>query len=652
MSELPQPCDDIRDLSLRAQEARGMLRVITCGSAGSGKSTLIERLAYEANGRLESRLGAMSANVAPPFAGASPHSAQRTGDQEAISPRSAERREARLGEGRLEDTAGIDDSATDLSHRFFATDRRQFIVADAPGEERHTRNTATGASTASLALVLIDARQGMQAQTRRHSVLCGLLGIRHVVVVVSQMERVAYSRARYEEIVAAYREFADQLITSDIHFLPVSARAGDNIAGTCQATMPWFEGPSLLDLLETVEGPSDIALSSLRFPVQYVNSPNLHFRGYCGTLAGGSLAVGQGVRVEPSGQRSRIARIVTDNGDLEKAEAGQSITLTLADDIAVGRGDVLVPGQCDVTSCTAFTADVIWLHEQAMAVGQEYELKAGGRHVVGRVTRIIYEIDIDTMTRQAADRLLPNGIGRCQVEVAEPLLLDSYSLSPQTGNFILIDRQTHLTLGGGMVVDTLSAGNIVWHEMAVNKRRRAERHRQKPSIVWFTGLSGSGKSSVANALERQLFGMGYSTYLLDGDNLRHGLCRDLGFGAADRRENIRRVGEVARLMVDAGLITLVSFISPFRDDRRLVRGMVEPDEFIEVYVNTPLAICEQRDPKGLYRRARAGDIKEFTGISSPYEAPLQAEAEIDTSVYDLEENVSQLIAALRRYRVI
>ncbi|MEG3114858.1 sulfate adenylyltransferase subunit CysN [Salinicola sp. 4072] len=619
------------DRYLKEHESKGLLRFITCGSVDDGKSTLIGRLLHDSRMIREDQLAAV------------------TRDSRLRGSVGGQVDLALLVDGlQAEREQGI---TIDVAYRFFSTDKRKFIIADTPGHEQYTRNMATGASTASLAVILIDARYGVQLQTRRHSFICDLLGIRHFMIAVNKMDLVDYSEARFQEIVADYRDFADRLNVTDVRFLPISALNGDNVVNP-SSDMRWFDGAPLLTQLEQIETLSVQNLHELRFPVQYVNRPNLHFRGYCGTLAAGAVEVGSEIRVEPSGKRSTVARIVTNDGDLNVAYPGQSVTLTLHDEIDISRGDTLVAANSNIEPCTAFTADVVWMHETPLMLGHEYEIKAGTRIVPGRVVRIVYQVDVNTMARSAADTLGLNGIARCQIEVTQPLVLDSYQRSPETGNFIFIDKLSNLTVGAGMVVDALNVGHIVWHDMAVTKRRRAERNRQKPSIIWFTGLSGAGKSTVADALERQLFGMGYNTYLLDGDNVRHSLCRDLGFSDEDRQENIRRIGEVARLMVDAGMVTLVSFISPFRDDRRMIRNLVEDGEFIEVFVNTPLSVCEQRDPKGLYHKARRGEISQFTGISSPYEAPESPEVEIDTSAYDLEETIGRLITALRRHRII
>ncbi|WP_110717086.1 adenylyl-sulfate kinase, partial [Salinicola acroporae] len=542
----------------------------------------------------------------------------------------------------------------DVAYRFFSTDKRKFIIADTPGHEQYTRNMATGASTASLAIILIDARYGIQTQTRRHSYICSLLGIRHLIVAINKMDLVDYSQARYDEIVADYQRFSTNLNDANLHFVPISALEGDNVVNPSE-NMSWYAesgGEALLPLLERVDVKHDSNLEDLRFPVQYVNRPNLNFRGYCGTLAAGILRPGDAVRVLGSGKSSRVESLITYDGELDAAYPGQAITVTLKDEIDISRGDMLVTADSKLEPTTAFTADIVWMHDTPLEVGREYELKAGTSVVSGRVARIIHQTDVNTLERHQAENLPLNGIARCQIEVKQPLALDPYVRSPHSGNFIIIDRMTNVTVGAGMVVDTLSASNIVWHDMAVTKQRRAERNHQKPCIIWFTGLSGAGKSTSANALERQLFGMGYSTYLLDGDNVRHGLCGDLGFSDDHRQENIRRVGEVAKLMVDAGMITLVSFISPFQRDRDIVRDMVDSGEFIEVFVNTSLDVCEGRDPKGLYRKARAGEIDDFTGISSPYEPPTSPDIVIDAGELSIEEVAKTLISNLKRLNVI
>ncbi|GHB06928.1 sulfate adenylyltransferase subunit CysN [Salinicola rhizosphaerae] len=622
--------DDIESY-LREHENKDLLRFITCGSVDDGKSTLIGRLLHDSKMIYEDQLAAITQ---------ASKTSGTTGDKVDL---------ALLVDGlQSEREQGI---TIDVAYRFFSTDKRKFIIADTPGHEQYTRNMATGASTASLAIILIDARHGIQTQTRRHSYICSLLGIRHLVIAVNKMDLVDYSQARFDEIVDEYKAFSKELNDADLHFVPISALEGDNVVNPSEK-MPWYQEGPLLRLLENVDVKHDSNLSDLRFPVQYVNRPNLNFRGYCGTLAAGVLKPGDAIKVLGSGKRSTVDKIVTYDGDLEAAYPGQAITVTLKDEIDISRGDMIVAADSELESTTAFTADVVWMYDTPMEVGREYELKAGTNVVSGRVARIIHQTDVNTLERRPADNLPLNGIARCQIEIKQPLGLDPYVRSPHSGNFIVVDRMSNVTVGAGMVVDTLSASNIVWHDMAVTKRRRAERNHQKPCIIWFTGLSGAGKSTSANALERQLFGMGYSTYLLDGDNVRHGLCGDLGFSDDHRQENIRRVGEVAKLMVDAGMITLVSFISPFQRDRELVRNMVETGEFIEVFVNTSLDVCEERDPKGLYQKARAGQIQDFTGISSPYEAPERAEIEIDAGDLSVEESVKVLVSHLKRLDVI
>ncbi|MDF3917793.1 sulfate adenylyltransferase subunit CysN [Salinicola salarius] len=624
---------------LKEHEQKDLLRFITCGSVDDGKSTLIGRLLHDSKMIYEDQLAAITQ---------ASKTSGTTGDKVDL---------ALLVDGlQSEREQGI---TIDVAYRFFSTDKRKFIIADTPGHEQYTRNMATGASTASLAIILIDARHGIQTQTRRHSYICSLLGIRHLIVAINKMDLVDYSQARYDEIVADYQRFSSNLNDANLYFVPISALEGDNVVNPSE-NMSWYArdgqhtggGEPLLKLLERIDVKHDSNLEDLRFPVQYVNRPNLNFRGYCGTLAAGILRPGDEIRVLGSGKTSSVESLVTYDGELDAAYPGQAITVTLKDEIDISRGDMLVTADSKLEPTTAFTADIVWMHDTPLEVGREYELKAGTSVVSGRVARIIHQTDVNTLERHPAKNLPLNGIARCQIEVKQPLALDPYVRSPHSGNFIIIDRMTNVTVGAGMVVDTLSASNIVWHDMAVTKQRRAERNHQKPCIIWFTGLSGAGKSTSANALERQLFGMGYSTYLLDGDNVRHGLCGDLGFSDDHRQENIRRVGEVAKLMVDAGMITLVSFISPFQRDRDIVRDMVDSGEFIEVFVNTSLDVCEERDPKGLYRKARAGEIDDFTGISSPYEAPKNPDIVIDAGELSMEEVAKTLISNLKRLNVI
>ena len=614
---------------LKEHEQKDLLRFITCGSVDDGKSTLIGRLLHDSKMIYEDQLAAITRD------------SKKSGTTGKIDL-------ALLVDGlQSEREQGI---TIDVAYRYFSTDKRKFIIADTPGHEQYTRNMATGASTASLAIILIDARYGVQTQTRRHSYICSLLGIKHLIVAVNKMDIVDYSQERFDEIVADYKEFAKDLEVPDIRFVPLSALEGDNVVSISEKT-PWYadagyEALPLMDILETVDVTEDSNLTDLRFPVQYVNRPNLNFRGYCGTLAAGTVTPGQQIKVLPSGKISTVERIVTFDGDLDVAWPGQAVTLTLTDEIDISRGDMIVATDSDLEPCTAFTADVVWMHENPLLVGKEYEIKLGTSSVIGRVGRIIHQTDVNTMARNEAENVPLNGIARVQVELTQPLAMDSYQRSPHTGSFVFIDRLSNITIGAGMVKDTLSASNVVWHDMAVTKQRRAERNKQKPCIIWFTGLSGAGKSTIANLVEKKLARMNRHTFLLDGDNVRHGLNKDLGFTDADRVENIRRVGEVAKLMTDAGLIVITAFISPFRAERDMVRSMMQPGEFIEVHIDTTLADAEARDVKGLYKKARSGQLKNFTGIDSPYEAPEDPEIRIDTAVMTAEEAADAIVARL------
>ena len=510
---------------------------------------------------------------------------------------------------------------------------------------------ATGASTASLAVLLIDARYGLQVQTRRHSFICHLLGIKQFVIAVNKMDLVGYSEDTYNQIEAEYRSFAAQLGVENLIFIPLSALKGENVVDRSE-NMPWFKGQPLLSELETVSLVDEVELKQVRFPVQYVNRPNLNFRGYCGTLASGTVHPGQEIRVLPSKKVSKIKRIVAFKHDLDEAIPGDAVTLTLEDEIDISRGDMIVGANDEVHISNALQVDVVWMHEKPLEIGKNYTIKFGASEVSGCVTEIIHTVNVNTLEQGEASGLQLNEIARCRMELTESVVVDPYRNSRFTGNLIFIDRLSNITVGAGMVFRALGQENIVWHNMDVNKGTRADRFKQKPAIIWFTGLSGSGKSTTANALERQLFAMGYNTYLLDGDNVRHGLCSDLGFGERDRAENIRRVGELAKLMVDAGLIVLASFISPFKRERQMVRQMMEPGEFFECFVDTPLNVCEERDPKGLYKKAREGRIKQFTGIDSPYEAPENPEITVNTYGVPTEETVAKLIPILKEAGII
>jgi bifunctional enzyme CysN/CysC len=518
----------------------------------------------------------------------------------------------------------------DVAYRYFATARRSFIVADTPGHEQYTRNMATGASNSDAAVILIDARKGVLPQTRRHSYICALLGIRHVLLAVNKMDLEGYSADRFHQIVAEYRRFAEPLGFTSIAAIPVSARFGDNISGHSVRT-GWYAGPTLLECLETVDVEQDLEGKPFRFPVQWVNRPDPDFRGFSGSVASGIVRPGERLVVAASGRESTLARIVTADGDLPEARAGDAVTLTLADEIDIARGDVLARADSRPEVVDQFAAHVLWMAEEPMLPGRSYLMRIGTKYVPARITSLKHRVDVNTLEHIAARTLALNDIGLCNLATATPVAFDPFTDNRATGAFILVDRFTNATAGAGMISFGLRRATNIHHQsMLVDKAARLRMHGHRPAILWFTGLSGSGKSTIASVLERELHEHGAHTYMLDGDNLRHGLNRDLGFTDVDRVENIRRVGEVARLFVDAGLIVLCSFISPFRAERRMVRELVNPQEFVEIFIDTPLEECMRRDPKGLYARALEGKIKNFTGIDSPYETPENAEIVIDT----------------------
>jgi bifunctional enzyme CysN/CysC len=617
---------------LHAHEHKSLLRFITCGSVDDGKSTLIGRLLYDSKMIFEDQLAALEA------------------DSKKVGTQGGEIDFALLVDGlAAEREQGI---TIDVAYRFFSTDKRKFIVADTPGHEQYTRNMVTGASTADLAVILIDARKGVLVQTRRHSYLVSLLGIRKVVLAINKMDLVGYSREVFERIVAEYTAFAERIGLRDIVAIPVSGLKGDNITTPSEHT-PWYHGPILMAYLETVDIEDSAQRRPLRLPVQWVNRPNLDFRGFAGTIASGVVRAGDKVRVLPSGRESRVARIVTMDGDLERAVAGQAITLTLADEIDVSRGDVIanpesLPGVAD-----QFEATVVWMAAEPMLPGRPLWLKIGTKQVTATITEPKYKVNVNTLEHLAAKKLELNEIGICNLSLDQPVAFDPYAENRDTGSFILIDRLTNATVGAGLIHFALRRSqNIHWQALDVNKRSRAEAKHQKAAVLWFTGLSGAGKSTIANLVEKQLLALGKHTYLLDGDNVRHGLNRDLGFTDADRVENIRRVAEVSKLMVDAGLIVLVSFISPFRAERRMARRLVDEGEFFEVHVDTPLAVAEQRDVKGLYRKARRGELKNFTGIDSPYEPPESPEIYLDTTQATPEKAAEDIVERLRQAGVL
>ena len=608
---------------LSRQERKTLLRFITCGSVDDGKSTLIGRLLFESKALFEDQLSALAVD--------SRKSGTRGGDIDfalLVDGLSAEREQ------------GI---TIDVAYRFFSTDRRKYIVADTPGHEQYTRNMVTGASTADLAIILVDARKGVLTQTRRHSYLVSLLGIRHVVLAVNKMDLMDYSEEVSRRIEADYRAFALQIGIKDITCIPISAVNGDNVFAR-SARMPWYSGPALMDHLETVPIEHEPASGPFRMPVQWVNRPNLDFRGFAGLVASGSIAAGDRIVALPSGRSSTVRAIVNGFDEAPKAVAGQSVTIVLADDVDVSRGDVLVEAGSRPSVADQFEATVIWMSEQAMLPGRSYLLKTTTQTVTAMVAPLKYKINVNTLEHVAAKRLELNDIGVCGLELSKPIVFEPYRDNRELGGFILIDRLTNATVGAGLLHFALRrAHNVHWQALDVDKRARASQKGQKACVLWFTGLSGAGKSTIANLLEKRLLALGRHTYLLDGDNVRHGLNKDLGFTEADRVENIRRVAEVAHLMADAGLVVLVSFISPFRAERRMARGLLDAGEFIEVFVDTPLAVAETRDPKGLYKKARRGELKNFTGVDSPYEPPEAPELRIETTALQPEEATEAII---------
>ena len=615
------------DEYLTSHQYKSLLRFITCGSVDDGKSTLIGRLLYESHMVFED------------------HLAQLEADSAKVGTQGTDLDFALLLDGlTAEREQGI---TIDVAYRFFSTEKRKFIVADTPGHEQYTRNMVTGASTADVAVLMVDARKGVLTQTRRHSYLVSLLGIRKVVVAINKMDLVDYSEEIYNAIVTEFGEFAEQIGLSDITYVPVSALKGDNIVEYSVAT-PWYDGPTLMTYLEEVPVDDDVAAGPFRMPVQWVNRPNLDFRGFSGRIVGGSIKPGDPIRVLPAGTTSTVDRIVTMDGDLDVAVAGQSVTITLTDEIDASRGDLMCAGDAPAEVADQFEAHVVWMHEDGMLPGRPYLLKVGTRTMGVTIAHPKYRVDVNSLEHLAANTLELNEIGVCNLSLDRPIPFDAYADNRDTGSFVIIDKRTQNTVGAGMLHFALRRShNIHWQDVRVDKAARADQNNHQPGVVWFTGLSGSGKSTIANIVESKLHTLGVRTYLLDGDNVRHGLNRDLGFTDADRVENIRRIAEVSGLMVDAGLVVLVSFISPFRAERRLARERVEAGEFIEVHVDTPLDIAEERDPKGLYAKARAGELTNFTGIDSPYEAPESPEIRVDTAAMTAEEAADQVIAVLR-----
>ena len=615
------------DAYLVQHQHKSLLRFITCGSVDDGKSTLIGRLLYDSKQIFEDQLAALEA------------------DSKRVGTQGQNIDFALLVDGlAAEREQGI---TIDVAYRFFATDKRKFIVADTPGHEQYTRNMVTGASTADLAVILIDARKGVLTQTRRHSFLVRLIGIRQVVLAVNKMDLIGYDQARYDAIVEDYRQFAASIGIEDFLAMPISGLAGDNIA-VRSTHMPWHRGPTLIEHLETVELEVEADQAKpFTMPVQWVNRPNLDFRGFSGLIATGVVRVGDAVRVVPSGKTSTISRIVTLDGDLSEAVAGQSVTLCLADEIDCSRGDVLAKADAPPQAADQFEATLVWMADEALLPGRPYWLKLGTQTVTAAIQPPKYQINVNSLEHTATKTLELNAIGVANLSIDRNIAFEPYEANHSLGGFILIDKLTNATVAAGMLHFALRRSqNIHPQALDVTRQAHAALKHQTPAVLWFTGLSGAGKSTIANLVEKKLHLLGKHTFLLDGDNVRHGLNRDLGFTDADRVENIRRVGEVARLMTDAGLIVITAFISPFRAERKMVREMMAPGEFVEIFIDTPLAEAERRDVKGLYKKARAGELKHFTGIDSPYEPPEAPELRIDTTALTPEQAADLIVERL------
>ncbi|WDI30795.1 sulfate adenylyltransferase subunit CysN [Hyphococcus flavus] len=622
-----KPSDDVIEY-LAAHERKSMLRFITCGSVDDGKSTLIGRLLYDSKLLYDDQISALENDTKK-------HGTQGEKIDFAllVDGLAAEREQ------------GI---TIDVAYRFFSTEKRKFIVADTPGHEQYTRNMATGASTADLAVILIDARKGMLTQTRRHSYIVSLLGIHHVVIAINKMDLVDYNENTFDRIEAEYRKFAKDLGFETITCIPMSALEGVNVTSKSRET-PWYQGCALLPYLETVKVRGDLADKPFRLPVQWVNRPNLDFRGFSGTLASGTVKPGDEIVVLPSAKRSKVKSVVTYDSQLDEARPDMAVTLTLEDEIDISRGDVICAGKAPAEQTDQFAAHLLWMAEDALYPGRQYLLKTANRIIPATVTELKHKVNVNTLEHMSGKTLALNEVGFCNFSLAQPIAFDPYKDNRRTGSFVLIDRRTNATIGAGMIDFSLRrAKNVHWQDLDVNKTARASAKHQRPCVLWFTGLSGSGKSTVANLVEKRLHDMGRHTYTLDGDNVRHGLNKDLGFTDADRVENIRRVGETAKLMADAGLIVLVSFISPFQSERRMARELLEDGEFIEVFISTPLEVCEQRDVKGLYAKARRGEIKNFTGIDSEYQPPENPELDLDTSEIAAEAAATRIVDYLQQ----
>ncbi len=624
MASNPDHRDADLEAQLQASQGTSLLRFITCGSVDDGKSTLIGRLLFDANLILDDQLAVLAS------------------DSRRVGTRGGELDFALLVDGlAAEREQGI---TIDVAYRYFATERRKFIVADTPGHEQYTRNMVTGASTADLAVLLVDARKGVLTQTRRHAYLAALLGIRHLVLAINKMDLVGYAEATARSIESDFRSFARRIGVTDVMSIPMAAVNGENVTRR-SAAMPWHTGPSLLEHLDSVELDAGALARPFRMPVQWVNRPNAEFRGFAGQIASGSVAVGHKVRIVPSGRESTVARIVTADGDLTRAQAGDSVTLVFGSEVDVSRGDVVAASDSPPESADQFEATVIWLHEEPMLQGRQYLLKLATQTVHATVMPLKYRVNVNTLEHVPAQHLELNDVGVCEVQFDRPVAFEPYADSRTLGGFILIDRVSNHTVGAGLLHFALRRSqNVHWQALDVDRTARAAQKGQRGCVLWLTGLSGAGKSTIANLVDKRLVALGRHTYLLDGDNVRQGLNKDLGFTPQDRVENIRRVAEVARLMADAGLITLVSFISPFRSERRMARELMPPGDFFEVFVDAPLALAEARDPKGLYRKARLGALKNFTGVDSPYEPPEQPELHIDTERLSAEQAAERIVA--------
>ncbi|MEM9330537.1 MAG: sulfate adenylyltransferase subunit CysN [Pseudomonadota bacterium] len=626
---MPLPQTDIQGF-LKSQDAKDSLRFITCGSVDDGKSTLLGRLLYDAKTVFEDQLSATKVE-------SKKYGTQ--GDQVDL---------ALLVDGlQAEREQGI---TIDVAYRYFETDVRKFIAADTPGHEQYTRNMATGASTADLAIILIDARKGVLEQTRRHSYIVSLIGITSVVLAVNKMDMVDYEQSIFDDIVADFNAFSDTLGIKQIMAIPMSALKGDNVFDSSDK-MAWYNGPTLIKHLETVQPGQDKNTQDFRLPIQWVNRPNHNFRGFCGTVASGTIKAGDTITASLSERSSTVKEIHGASGKVEQAYTGEAITVTLGDELDISRGDILAtPGHLPEVA-DQFAAHIIWMGDEEMLPERAYDIRFATAQATAQITDLVHSIDVNTHESLAAKTLKLNEVGYCKLALDKAVPFDAYKDNRQTGCFVLVDKFTNATVGAGTIDFALRrASNIEWHKMKIDKAVRAEVNQQKPCVLWFTGFSGSGKSTIADRVEQKLYAMGKRTYLLDGDNVRHGLNKDLGFTDQDRVENIRRVAEVSRLMVDAGLVVLTSFISPFRSERQMARELMETSEFVEVYVDTPLEICEERDPKGLYKKARAGELKNFTGIDSDYEPPEKPEIILKGGEFDVETLADQIVDYLKKMR--